>query len=81
MYQKSNPFLYSLIVFCLSILSEVSLRFSENSSFNGAEVLTLKPPTPSLENQVFLFVWVITFDLSGMGEGGGALPIATLPPA
>ena len=34
MYQKSNPFPYSLIVFCLSSLSEASLRCSEHQLFS-----------------------------------------------
>jgi hypothetical protein len=48
----------------------------------GVVSLTPQPPPPppsTWRTRVFVFVDVTTFDLSGMG--GGALPVATLPPA
>ena len=43
----------------------VFLRF-HNNFFCGVRLLASQP-TPSLEDQVSLFIWVITLDLSGMG--------------
>jgi hypothetical protein len=64
---KINSFRCSRVVVYLSILSETSLRFSKRRFFPGVG-LSAPRPTPNLEDQVFLFVWAITFDLSGLGD-------------
>ena len=69
MYQRSIPFPCSQVVVCLSIPSEAFLRFSEHSFFFfsgwGRHPHT-QPPT--WRTRVSLFVWAITFDLSGLGD-------------
>ena len=73
--QKTPPFFsvfclsppsYSQIVFCLLVLSEPSLRFSQRQLIYG--VRSAWRPTPNLEDQgISLLVWVITFDLFDTG--------------
>jgi hypothetical protein len=51
----------------LLIPSEASLRFSEHRFFPGwGRYPHAQPPT--WRTRVSLFVWVITFDLSGLGD-------------
>jgi hypothetical protein len=64
-YEKSNHFPYSQIVFCLSGLSSASLTLSQHQLFLRGEVVILTPQPPTW-TRVSLFVWLITFELSGM---------------
>jgi hypothetical protein len=67
MYQKSIPFPCSQVTVNLSILSEASLRFSEQRFFPGwgcqphALLPTWRTGGP-------FYVWAITFDLSCLGD-------------
>jgi hypothetical protein len=66
MYRKSVPFPYSQVVVYLLIPSEAPLRFSEHRFF------------PRVGSSVCLFVWVITFDLSGLGDPASSYATAGL---
>ena len=67
MYQRPIPFPCSQVIVYLSILSEASLRFSKHEFFPGwGHHPHAKLPTWS--TRVSLFVWAITFDLSGLGD-------------
>ena len=46
---------------------EASLRFPERKLFSGMGSYTYAHP-PTWRTRLSLFVWVITFDLSGLGD-------------
>jgi hypothetical protein len=77
MYRKSIPFPCSQVVTYLLNLSEASLRFPEHKFFSGVESYPhAQPPTWRL--RVSHFVWVITFDLSGLGDSASSYATAGL---
>ena len=75
--QKSVPFPCSQVVIYLLNPSEASLRFPERKFFSGVG-LSLPHPTPTWSTRVSLFVWVITFDLSGLGDPASSCATAGL---
>jgi hypothetical protein len=66
LFSSSIHFPFSQVVVYLSNPSEASLRFSQNKFFYGLGYYP-HAQTPTWWIKVSLFVWVITFDLSGMG--------------
>jgi hypothetical protein len=66
MYQKLVPFLCSQVVVYFLNPSEASLRFPEHKF------------SSNLEDMVTLFVWVITYDLSGLGDPASSYATAGL---
>jgi hypothetical protein len=57
---------YNRVVVYLPVPSEASLRFSQHTFFYGMGLQPHAQP-PTWRTRLSLFVWVITFDLSGMG--------------
>jgi hypothetical protein len=76
MFQKSTPFCGSRVVY-LSILSKASLRFSEHKFSPGVGFQPHAQP-PAWRTRVSLFVWAITFDLSGLGDPASSYATAGL---
>jgi hypothetical protein len=58
-------------------LSEASLRFSQYKFFYGVGLHPYAQP-PTWRTRVSLFVWVITFDLSGLGVPASSYATAGL---
>ena len=76
MCQKSIPFPCSQVVIYLLNPSEASLRFPERKFFSGLRYPNAQPPT--CRTRLSLFVWVITFDLFGLGDPASSYATAGL---
>ena len=77
MYRKSVPFPCNQVVIYLLIPSKASLRFSEHRFFSRVGSYPHAQP-PTWRTRVSLFVWVITFDLSGLGDPASSYATAGL---
>jgi hypothetical protein len=68
MYPGSCPFVFAIAVFvlCSFLLSEARHEVSKQYFFYGVR-LSAARPTPTERTRASLFVWIITFGLSGMG--------------
>ena len=78
MCQKPVPFPCSQVVVYLLNPSEASLRFPERKFFSRGGVVTPTPNPPTWRTRMSLFVWVITFDLSGLGDPASSYATAGL---
>jgi len=75
--QKSIPFPFSQVIVYLLNSSEASLRFPERKFFSGVGSYSHAQP-PTWRTRVSLFIWVITFDLSGLGDSASSYATAGL---
>ena len=78
MYRKSVPFPCNQVVVYLLIPSEASLRLSEHRFFFPGWGRYPHAQNPTWRTRVSLFVWVITFDLSGLGDPASSYATAGL---
>ena len=76
-HQKSIHIPCSQVVVCLLNPSEASLKFLERKFFSGVGSYPHAQP-PSWRARMSLFVWVITFDLSGLRDPASSYVTASL---
>jgi len=77
MYQKSIPFPCSQVACLLNPSKASPLRFPESKFCSG---MGSSPHAllPTCRTRVSLFLWFITFDLSGLGDRASSYPTAGL---